>query len=243
MKKLLFLALMSVGIAATAQTPCTPNTAITEPGIYPPPGSYAQGEDVFLPLANQNAYYEQTIQIVVPTDTLIDTLGTQISASVDSFVVIAINNLPPGMDYICDNSNCSWNGGANGCITIYGTSTVQGDFNIEVVIDGYVKVFGVPVNQVGTLGDYWIPVDYPVGVEESTSDFTIYPNPSNGVFNIELTREDVADVRIFDVAGREVYQGQVDGSATIDLDGLRPGIYSVSVMQNNELSIKRMIVE
>jgi len=243
MKKLYAVLMVMVSGIALAQTPCIPDASYTQAGIYPPPGSYTQGDDIYLPTGNVNAFYEQTIQIVVPTDTVIDTLGTQFSATIDSFVLVNVNNLPNGLNYVCDNSNCTWPGGSNGCITIYGTPTMQGSFNIDVVIDGYVQLFGVPVNQVETLDMFWVPIDFGVGLEEEEVSFSLYPNPSNGNFRIELAQEGVAEVEILDMAGRTVYQGALENAQDLSLDDLNNGVYTVVVEQNNTRSIQRMIVE
>jgi hypothetical protein len=243
MKKLYAIFLILVSAIAFAQTPCIPDASYTQAGIYPPPGSYTQADDIFLPTGNVNAYYEQTIQIVVPTDTVIDTLGTQFSATIDSFVLVNVNNLPNGLNYICDNSNCTWPGGSNGCITIYGTPTVQGSFNIDVVIDGYVQLFGVPINQVETLDMFWVPVDYGVGLAEEEIDFSIYPNPSNGRFNLELNRQGTADIEVLDMVGRTVYTGTIEGSQVLNLEELNSGMYTVKVSQDHTHAIQRVIVE
>ena len=243
MKKLYAVLLVLLSATVWAQTPCTPDTTYNEAGIYPPPGSYSQGDDIFLPTGNINAYYEQTIQIVVPTDTVIDTLGTQFSATIDSFVLVNVNNLPNGLDYVCDNSNCVWPGGSNGCITIYGTPLVQGSFNIDVVIDGYVQLFGVPVNQVETLDMFWVPIDYGVGLAEEEIEFSIYPNPSNGRFTIELNRPGIADIEVKDMVGRVVYSGKIEGSQILNLEELNSGMYTVKVSQDHTHAIQRVIVE
>ena len=243
MKKLYAIFLVLVSAMAFAQTPCTPDPSYTQAGIYPPPGSYTQGDDTYLPTGNVDAYYEQTIQIVVPTDTVIDTLGTQFSATIDSFVLVNINNLPNGLNYVCDNSSCTWPGGSNGCITIYGTPTVQGSFNIDVVIDGYVQLFGVPVNQVETLDMFWVPIDYGVGLAEESIDFSIYPNPSHGRFNIELNREGTADIEVLDMVGRVVYSGTMEGHRVLNLEELNSGMYTVKVSQDHTHAIQRVIVE
>ncbi len=70
--------------------------------------------------------------------------------------------------------------------------------------------------------------------------FSIYPNPSNGEFNIRMN-EGEAVVRIFDLLSREVYSCQTDGSTTLSPD-LKSGTYILSVEKNGAKSSKKLII-
>lgn len=78
-------------------------------------------------------------------------------------------------------------------------------------------------------------------------DMSIYPNPSNGIVNVEISNASLsrATISIVDVSGRVVYnQTNVSGTNTgLDLTGLKAGIYFVSVVNNGEIATQKIIIE
>lgn len=81
-----------------------------------------------------------------------------------------------------------------------------------------------------------------VGIEEELkSDWTVYPNPSNGVFSIQLpTDENNYFAEVFDLLGNKVSNWTGDGMIKkIDLqaEGMSKGIYFLSV--SNEQGVKK----
>jgi len=70
-------------------------------------------------------------------------------------------------------------------------------------------------------------------------NFSIYPNPTNGLFRLDWTSDSNAQLSIFDVTGRIVLQNQnLKTGGEVDLRHLNKGIYLVqlSVDQNSETS-------
>ena len=61
-------------------------------------------------------------------------------------------------------------------------------------------------------------------VEESESNVIVYPNPSNGTFNLNLG-EGRWDVEVYDITGRKVYENRVDGQSILDLGRCQKGMY------------------
>ena len=61
-------------------------------------------------------------------------------------------------------------------------------------------------------------------VEESESNVMVYPNPSNGIFNLNLG-EGQWDVEVYDITGRKVYENRMDGNSVLDLGACRKGMY------------------
>lgn len=71
----------------------------------------------------------------------------------------------------------------------------------------------------------------------------VYPNPTNGEFNVEFTvdHDGEANIKIFDISGRVVKQVQTavaEGVSvvTLDISELTAGIYQIQV--ENEGSMK-----
>ena len=61
-------------------------------------------------------------------------------------------------------------------------------------------------------------------VEESESNVMVYPNPSNGTFNLNLG-EGQWDVEVFDITGRKVYENCMEGRSVLDLGQCQKGMY------------------
>jgi len=76
------------------------------------------------------------------------------------------------------------------------------------------------------------------------SSFTMYPNPSeNGIVNIKTTSGNILNV--YNVIGNEVFTAKINGSNTVqalDLSGLQPGLYFVRISDNENTSVKKLII-
>ena len=67
---------------------------------------------------------------------------------------------------------------------------------------------------------------------EMSSTSHIYPNPSTGVFNIEILNEDIQQVGVYDQLGKCIMSVDNFEASQIDLSGLENGIYYLSVKTN-----------
>jgi hypothetical protein len=86
---------------------------------------------------------------------------------------------------------------------------------------------------------------YPLGISStSTQDplVTISPNPSTGIFTILDTNATGGFVRITDVVGRVVYQGELAANAQVDIHSVPDGLYSVTVT-HNQLRVTKTILK
>lgn len=76
--------------------------------------------------------------------------------------------------------------------------------------------------------------------------FSVYPNPSNGSFKIQTTRNlgDVS-VNIFDINGRNLYSKEVNlsGTVNIDLDSLKAGLYILRVAGKGFVESTKIIIK
>ncbi len=83
----------------------------------------------------------------------------------------------------------------------------------------------------------------------NANEYSIFPNPSNGIFNIaesNMTNEQVS-VRVYNYTGTIVYNNNIEfnnGSAQLNVTDVVPGIYLISIM-NKEGAIKnfRVVVQ
>ena len=71
----------------------------------------------------------------------------------------------------------------------------------------------------------------------------VYPNPSNGVFNISLPVVDNAIFKVFDTTGRQISSGTLNKNMTLDLSAQKSGIYFLEVNVNGSRTVNKLIVK
>jgi hypothetical protein len=78
--------------------------------------------------------------------------------------------------------------------------------------------------------DYWLVP------KRKIKEFSIYPNPNLGVFNIlNLSSEDNVDIEIYDSLNRLVLKNKLVGfNTTIDLIKFSKGVYYIKIFNNEE---------
>jgi hypothetical protein len=125
-------------------------------------------------------------------------------------------------------------------------------------------VSGLPITYTLTVTDYcgntsvdYVTIDWDPSCPHrmanpdlnNNSIAEIYPNPSAGVFNLDLlTSENETEVifEVTDLAGRVVQQNKITtsgGTQTIDLSKEGKGIYLLRVIRDGQVEIHRLIVE
>ena len=99
----------------------------------------------------------------------------------------------------------------------------------------------VVVNSDITLEATFAPVSHEgIGGVYGTT-MALYPNPATGSVNIALGER--AEVSIVDQSGRIVSRMAVEGSATIDLDGMVKGAYYVHAVSASGVAVRKLIVK
>ncbi len=79
---------------------------------------------------------------------------------------------------------------------------------------------------------------------EKLQDMLCYPNPTNGKVNIDVSENFVQQITVVDLAGRVIVtKTAILQNSTIDLSGLKNGIYVVRVQTNNEVLTTKIIKE
>ena len=88
-----------------------------------------------------------------------------------------------------------------------------------------------------------------LGVQENIfKDFTLFPNPNNGNFNIRFSTvsNNNINITVNDISGRQVYQKTYQNTGVFDqninLDYLQAGIYLVTIGDGTAKTVKRIIV-
>ncbi len=78
---------------------------------------------------------------------------------------------------------------------------------------------------------------------EQTTKVTIYPNPSNSIFNIAIDKN--ATVEVYDIIGKQIFSKNLfTGENTIDLAAYEKGIYLAKITnQENQTKTIKLIKE
>jgi hypothetical protein len=108
----------------------------------------------------------------------------------------------------------------NGCI---GVSSLCTTVDVNVGIDGG--------NQISTNG----------------GGLDIYPNPTNGIFNLMIEAVGVVSYSVFDIRGREVLNGSFVSNGNhqevVDLNKSVEGVYTIQVSSSKGLITQKLIKE
>ncbi len=91
-----------------------------------------------------------------------------------------------------------------------------------------------------------------VGLSDQTSNakFAVYPNPSNGVFTLEVESEDnLGDIQVevYDITGKSVYTDNFFAGTSlmkqVNLSNLNGGIYFLRTVINGENTIQKVTIK
>jgi len=114
------------------------------------------------------------------------------------------------------------------------------------ISDGYIEDTGV-------LNDWSIEICVEAALSSGESDITVnditvYPNPSSGVFNVEINSLNISDIKIsiYNLLGSVVFENNFDNSfnfnEAIDLSSVESGVYLMNVTIGNKKVTKKIII-
>lgn len=80
--------------------------------------------------------------------------------------------------------------------------------------------------------------------ENKTNILNVYPNPSNGLLNINQSANDICNLSITNLIGQVVYKDIINNVKNIiDLSHLDKGVYLIEINDNRTIFSKRLIIE
>jgi hypothetical protein len=82
----------------------------------------------------------------------------------------------------------------------------------------------------------------------ATQGLDVYPNPSNGLFNIDLSSFNSEDVtlKVYNIVGKEIINKKVTNASNnynIDLTNQPEGMYIIKVLTENKKYISKVVIE
>ena len=101
------------------------------------------------------------------------------------------------------------------------------DYGYEdtITVDVQAEYFIMAVYSDGCEAPSQTEIGYGISaVEESESNVMVYPNPSNGTFNLNFGVGQW-NVEVYDITGRKVYENRMDGHSVLDLGKCNQGVY------------------
>lgn len=200
-------------------------------------------------------YYSQVLTFRVPSDTDIVYNGNKINAIIDSMKMIAILGIPSGFSYACAPASCTWNGGTLGCALIQGTAdkndtSLIKEFPIKMYIYTWARIAGsIPYTRLDSSERYIFKVRAYNNTAEVNpyTPLTVYPNPSEGKFTIELHGTS-GRVWVTDMAGKTVFDKEITdetnflNTVPVDLGSNAAGLYQVMLQSGTTLSRQKISI-
>jgi hypothetical protein len=234
MKKLLLSSLFTMTYLLSWGQSCTPGANFVDStyGIWP---DTTQN----LPPALPNVAYSTDINFKVPSTVTaeIDPSGQFVGSVIQQFTVDALQGLPPGFDFACNNSNCTYQGGINGCANIFGTTDSVAVFPVSVDVTATVLVVlfpglpPTPVTQSVSFDGYKIVVGSGGQIEQIINPISLEPNPANTTIAVSgLLNGSSSTLTLRDLTGKVIEVIETTSSTTsFDLTKLSNGTYLIEV--------------
>tara|TARA_B100001250_G_scaffold389098_1_gene387890 strand:+ start:612 stop:1436 length:825 start_codon:yes stop_codon:yes gene_type:complete len=273
MKRFLLFFFITISLLFKAEAQCSSNSLFTSlgiPGVFPPsipiPGLPILGiSDGFI-----GNYYSETLTLVVLEDTILDVasflpsnvLTAMNLAGISTVMTLNVNHaifnisgLPNGISYNCDQNNCEYLLGVDGCILIDGIPIETGlfDISVEMIINVHIPpilnpIGGNPVFSgmdidlpLVTAQEYELLINGTISVEDKDLTSHFFPNPTSSLTMVSLQK--FSEVTIYDVFGKEVAKFKdVNGNFVLNKKDIGPGVFFINISSNNYKRILRLII-
>ncbi len=225
------------------------------------------GENMFsLNAGNEGDSYlwstGETTQTIVAEGTGITPVWVEVTnqngcATKDTIVLnfAALPEVSLGADTVlCGGGNVLLNAGNEGAMYLWSNGETTQTIQVDTAGHGYgVQTIAVEVtNQYGCVGTSEISIDFKncssIDEREAIS-MKLYPNPSSGVFQLELSSKinQKVSLQVTNVTGKVVFEQsdiRVNGNGTISLDltNLAGGVYQLVVKGQHASASEKLII-
>lgn len=185
-----------------------------------------------------------TITLESPEGTVLEMISSVCTALEDIQVLLT----DEGAELICNNSSPSISGVRKPLEELSGFNqeNAQGNWILKVVDDtdrdvGFLEAWSLEIcssEEVLDVNNYVF------------DNFSVFPNPSNGEFNIKFQSEDAGDVDVivYDLLGRKIARKTYKGLSynfeeRINLENVSEGLYILSVKRGNKMSSQKIRIK
>jgi len=244
---------------------CSSNSLFTGLGIVGvfPPSISIPGLPVFgISDGTEGSYYSETLTLVILEDTILDVssfLPTSVVTAMNlagistvmtlnvNHAIYSISGLPNGISYICNQTNCEYISGFDGCILIDGIPSQSGNFDISIdmvlnleipvipnPIPGGTPIFGGTNIDLPSFSvqEYDLLINGTTSVNESGYKFNVFPNPS--IDKVTIFLDKLSDINVYDSMGRELLEfKEVHGNFVLYKHQIGPGLFFANIFSNN----------
>ena len=217
---------------------CTPDTAITIPGIY--------ADDLDTAIVDQS--YEATIHVLALSDTNVVFSGSEITAIIDSVRLDTVLGLPSGFTYACEPPSCTFTSDAVGCLKLSGNPSLEdrGAYPLNIQTTAFARWGALRLPVRDSIQDYSLVVadaNGSVSVERvNTASYQLYPNPnSTGVFMLN-TPKNIKRYSVYASNGQLIIADDQANSQQIkiDLSSCLSGVYTAVFEVENQVVTARL---
>ena len=152
----------------------------------------------------------------------------------------------PGKQWTGEGENNHILGGTNATLREYSydltalTAETSIIFRFKFLADDQVNEEGVVIDDFGLEGTV-LSIDS----TELQNNFLVYPNPSNGTFNLSWSLPGNADVTVYNYLGKQVLHNKNIKRTThsVDLSNMSSGLYFIKVNIDGKQATKKVILE
>jgi hypothetical protein len=84
-----------------------------------------------------------------------------------------------------------------------------------------------------------------LGIKENAlaAQLNVFPNPSNGIFNVNLPAGKAYTLEVMDLTGKTIQRQSATGNALLKLENTAKGIYLLKVTGEGNVAVRKLIVE
>tara|TARA_B100001287_G_scaffold268130_1_gene264049 strand:- start:4985 stop:7231 length:2247 start_codon:yes stop_codon:yes gene_type:complete len=134
-------------------------------------------------------------------------------------------------------------------------STIAGGYNIAIIDDltvgqpGWSSAIFLPGEGVYSNGNALAIrlnlgfLESTVGIDKITNDFTLYPNPSDGIINISFQKSKKRNITVRDLCGKIIDSKFLYSSTFLDLSNQKSGVYLIEISSEKEILIKKVTIQ
>ena len=274
MKRFAFSLFITISLILKAEAQCSSNSLFTSlgfPGVFPPSIAIPGLPIIGISDGSTGNYYSETLTLVILEDTILDVASFLPSNVVNAMslagistvmtldvnhAVFNISGLPNGLSYNCDQSNCEYILGIDGCILIDGIPMQTGifDISVEMIVNAHIPAIPNPIPggnpifsgmdidlPLVTAQEYDLLINGTISVDNKALMPYFFPNPTSSTTMISL--QELSEVTIYDAFGKEMINVKdVNGNFILNKNNIGSGLFFIGISSNNYKRILKLII-